>query len=124
MSGLSELGRHNGVHADHDFFLFSHNSISLFDLFRDPFLEILSDDGCAHVHNPLLRDLGQVGIVWQVVFNIRMSADEFHYSFDRQVFVLRHMQMLDGVIVQICLLSAKDIFQKVDRSIVYRIQKY
>ena len=52
-----ELGRHRGVHGDHDLFFVGHECISILDLLMDPGLEVLPQDGCADVHDPLLGHL-------------------------------------------------------------------
>ena len=52
-----ELGRHRGVHRNHDLFFVSHDCITLLNLIVDPGLEVLPQDGCADVYDPLLGHL-------------------------------------------------------------------
>ena len=49
-----------------------------------------------------------------------LRCDEVHYSLDRQIFVLGNMDVFDVVVVQVGLLAAEDIFEKVDGDIVCR----
>ena len=121
MSACGKFRSHHRVHADHDLFLFRHNGISILNLISYPILEILTDYCGTDIDNPLFWDLGQVRLVRKVEPNILMSADKLQYFLDRQVLVLRYVYVLDGVVVQVRLLSFHDVFQEVHRNIVYRI---
>ena len=110
MSAGGKLRGHHWVHADHDLFLFGHDGIALFDLLGDPLLEILSDHCNTDIDNPLLRDLGQVWLVRQVVFDVRLPCDELHHALHRQVLILGHVYMFDGIVLDICFLPAQDVF--------------
>ena len=70
MSTLRELGSHQGVHTDHDLLLVGHYGVAVLDLVCDPIFKVLSDDGSTDINNPLLRDLCQIGLVGEIVFNI------------------------------------------------------
>ena len=99
MSALGKLRGHHWVHADHDLFLFGHDGIALLDLLGDPLLEVLAHDGGADVQDPLLRDLRQVGLVGQVQVDLRVLTYEGEDLLERQVLVLRHVDVLDRVVV-------------------------
>ena len=101
-----ELGRHLGVHGDHDLLLLGHDGVPILDLFLDPLLEAGTDDGRAHVHDPLLRDLLDVGLVRQVVVDLRLRAGEGEDVLQAQAFVLWNMNILDLVVVDPALLAA------------------
>ena len=114
-----ELGRHLWVHRDHDLLLFSHQRIPFFDLSIDPFLEVSSDHGGADVHDPLLRHLREVGLIREVEIDCRLVTDELHHALEGQVLVLRHVDVLDLVVVQVRLPPRQDIFQEVDGRVVW-----
>ena len=76
MGGGMELGRHLGIHSDHDLFFVSHDSVPLLDLIRDPLLERFTDDSSTDIDDPLLGDLWQVGLVGKVAFNLRLGDSE------------------------------------------------
>ena len=110
MGALLKLRSHQRVHTDHDLLLFCHNSVPFFDLLRYPFLKILSKDGSTNVDNPLFRHLGQVWLVREVVIDIGLGINKFHDSLHRQVLVLRHVQVLDGVVGDVGLFTTEYIF--------------
>ena len=114
-----ELGHHVGVHRNHDLFLFSHYGISVLNLYRHPILEGRSQNGRAHVHDPLLGDLRQVGRVREVEVYLGVLTHEIENLFDGQVLVLRYVDDLYGIIVQICLLPLHEVFHKVHGYIIY-----
>ena len=62
-----ELGSHLGVHGDQHLLLSAHDGVSLLDLVRDPGLELATEDDCADIDDPLLRNFLQVNIVRQEV---------------------------------------------------------
>ena len=88
-----ELGHHLRVHRDHDLLLLGHEGVPVFDLLGDPLLEVLTYDGRANVHDPLLGDLRQVGRVGEVQVDLRVLADESKDLFERQVLVFRHLKI-------------------------------
>ena len=113
-----ELGGHLRIHGDHDLLLLRHERVPLLDLLGDPLLEVLAHDGGADVQDPLLRDLRQVGLVGQVQVDLRVLAHEGEDLLERQVLVLRHVDVLDGVVVQVRLLPLHDVLEEVDRRVV------
>ena len=70
MGASSKLSRHRWIDRDHDLLLVGHNGISVLYLLCNPIFEVLSDDGSTDINNPLLRDLCQIGLVGEIVFNI------------------------------------------------------
>ena len=65
VSAVLELLGHHRVHLDHQVSFFCHKLVSVLDLFADPLLERLVDDGRAHVDDPLLGRLRNVLVVWE-----------------------------------------------------------
>ena len=124
MGAGRELLRHYRVHRDHDLLFLGHQGVPFFDLRINPFLEVSSDHCGADVHDPLLRDLREVGLIREVQIDLRLVADELHHALEGQVLVLRHVDVLDLVIMQICLPPRQDIFQEVDGRIIYRRHPY
>ena len=119
MSAGLELGRHHRIHRDIDLFLLCHQSISFFYLRLNPFLEVSSDYGGANVHDPLLWDLRKIRLIREVKIYLSLVADELHHALERQVLVLRDVDILDLIIVKIRLPTCQDIFQEVDCRVVY-----
>ena len=113
-----ELGRHHGVHFDHDLLLLGHDGVALLHLRLDPGLEGLADDSRADVHNPLLGHLRHVGLVRQVIGDVGLLAGELADLLERQVLVLRHVQGLDFGVVDVRLLPRQDVLQEVDGHIL------
>ena len=72
-----ELGRHHRVHIDHDLFLLGVLGVPHFYLLGNPILERLADDRRADVHDPLFRDLRDVGLVRQIRAHLRLRIYVF-----------------------------------------------
>jgi hypothetical protein len=113
-----EFGCHCRVQGNHHLSLLSHLDVPLLDLFGDPFSELLTNNSGANIHNPLLRRLWQVNVIRQVVGNVRQVADEDYDLLDREILILRHVKVLDTVILQVGLLLVADVLQKIYRDIV------
>ena len=119
MGGSLKLGCHLRVHGDHDFLFVIHDGVPMLDLFVDPLLEALSEDGRADVHQPLLRNFGQINVIREVIVNHVQIAHEFKNLFDRQVLVLRHVQSFDLVILHVSFSPGNYVLQKVNRDVLY-----
>ena len=113
-----EFGCHCRVQGNHHLSLLSHLDVPLLDLFGDPFSELLTNNSGANIHNPLLRRLWQVNVIRQVVGNVRQVADEDHDLLDREILILRHVQVLDAVVLEVGLMLVADVLQKIDRDVV------
>ena len=61
-----KLGRHVGIHRDHDLFLFGHVRVALLLLLPDPLPERLADHRSTYVDDPLLGHLLDVRMIWKV----------------------------------------------------------
>ena len=113
MGARRELGRHGRVHGYHNLLLLGHELVSLLHLVADPVLEALPEDGRADIDNPLLGDLRKVDLIRKVLLDLRLGADELQDALDGQVLVLRYVDRLDIIIVEISFLPSKDILQEV-----------
>ena len=122
MSRLVELLGHCRVEADHHFTLLSHLLVAFFLLLSHPVLERLANNSRADVDYPLLRNLWKVLVVWQVVLNIWIIGDLFKDLLYREALVLRHMKVLDLVILNVSLLLVKDVLTKGNCHIVCKIR--
>ena len=118
VSGCTELGSHGRIHLDHDLFLLSHQGVPLFNLLRDPCPEVITNHGSTNIHNPLFRDLREVLWIWEVIGDLRPCADEVGDTLERQILILRNVDGLDLSVVEIGLLGAQDVLQKVDRHVL------
>ena len=115
-----EFGCHLWVEGDHHLSLLGHLGVPLLDLLGHPVSECITDDRGTDVHNPLLRRLRQVNIIRQVVGNVGQVADEDHDLLDGEVLILRHVHVLDAVVLQVGLLLVADVLQEIDRDVVYK----
>ena len=113
-----ELGGHLRVHRDHDLLLLGHDGVALFDLIADPFFELLAHDYSANVDNPLLWHFLQVWLIRQVHLDPRLVANERQDLLDGEVLVLRHVQRLNSVVLDVCFLARDDVLQEVNGHIV------
>ena len=113
-----KLGRHVGIHRDHDLFLFGHMCVALLLLLPDPLPERLANHRGAHVHDPLLGHLLDVWMVGEVRFNLWLTGDELEDLLERQVPVHGDVHGLDIRVVDLPLLARQDVLQKVDRDII------
>ena len=118
MSRGTELGSHDRIHLDHDLLLLCHERVALFNLLCDPGSEVITDHSRTDVDNPLLGHLGEVLGIWEVVRHLGPRADEVGDTFEGEVLVLRHVDRLDLGVVEIGLLGAQDVLQKVDRHVL------
>ena len=118
-----ELGGHLRVHRNHDLLLLSHDGVALFDLIADPFFELLAHDYSANVDNPLLRHFLQVWLIRQVHLDPRLVANERKDLLDCEVLVLRHVQRLNSVVLDVCLLARDDVFQEVNGHVICKKDK-
>ena len=119
MGGGGELLGHLGVHRDHELSLLRHLGIALLDLVGDPVLEWLTRHGSYNVDQPLLWRLGQVNRVWQVVEDARVVVDLLHDLLNRQALVLRDMEMLNLVILDVAFLLVQHVLQEVNCDVVW-----
>ena len=120
MAARGELGRHRGVHGDHDLLFVGHECISFLDLLMDPGLEVLPEDSRADINYPLLGHLAQVWLVREVHVDAALAAHVSEDFLKGETLVLRHVQRLHLVHREVGLLATKDIFQEVDRDIVWK----
>ena len=118
MRGVDELLGHLWVHRDHQLSLLGHQGVALLDLLSHPLLEWCAKHGCNDVDEPLLGRLWEVDLIGQVVGDIRVVVEEHHDLLQRQVLVLRHVEVLDAVVLEVPLLLVQDVLQEVDRDIV------
>ena len=47
-----------------------------------------------------------------------MVLGELHHAFDREVLILRNVNILYGIIVEVCFLPSENIFEEVDGHVV------
>ena len=80
MGACLKLGCHYRIHRDHDLLLLCHQSIPFFDLRLDKFFEVSSNHGGADVHDPLLRDLREIGLIREVKIDLILGANELHHA--------------------------------------------
>jgi len=113
-----EFGCHLWVEGDHHLSLLGHLGVPLLDLLGHPVSECITDDRGTDVHNPLLRRLRQVNVIRQVAGNVGQVADEDHNFFDREILILRHVQVLDVVVLQVGLVLVADVLQEIYRDVV------
>ena len=112
-----ERGGHLRVHGDHHLLLVGHLSVPVLDLLLDPGLERCANDGSADVDDPLLGRLRQVRRVRQVQLDVRLGADELADALEREVLVLRAVERLDLVVLQLPLPAVHEVFQEVNGDI-------
>ena len=115
-----ELARHVRIHCDVHFALLCHCLVPLFFAVLDPLSELRAHDGSADVDDPLLRHLGQVGLVGEVVEDAGLVAGEVEDLGQGQVLVLRDVDGLDLVVLQVELLPITEILEEVNGHIIYR----
>ena len=118
MGGGCELGSHLRVHGDHHLLLGAHDGVALFHLVMDPCSEFVAQNDSTDVDQPLLRDFGQVNVVWEEVTDVRFVSDEFEDAIDGQVLVLGHKQGLDLLVRNICFAPGQNVLQEVYGHIV------
>ena len=123
MSTVLKLRCHHRVHRDHHVSLLRHQLVSVLDLFTHPLLEGLIDDRCAHVDDPLLGRLREVLVVGEEGFDVGDVGDELENLLDAQTLVLRDVEMLDLVVLQVPLLLVQDVFEEVDRCVIWTKMK-
>ena len=115
----SELSCHLGVHGYHDLLLLSHHGVAHLYLLRDPLLEVLTDDSGAYVDEPLLRHLRDVRLVRKVEVDLRLLHSEVQNTLHCQVLVLRNVDVLNVVVVQVGFLALYDVLEEVDGHVVW-----
>ena len=118
VGGGTEFGSHGRIHLDHNLLLLSHQGVPFFDLLRDPCPKVITNHGSTNIHNPLFGDLREVLWIWEVIGDLRPCADEVGDTLERQILILRNVDGLDLTVVEIGLLGAQDVLQKVDRDIL------
>ena len=118
MGARGELGRHHGVHLDHDLLLLGHEGVALLHLVHDPVFEGRADDHGADVDDPLLGHLRQVNAIREELFDFGLGAGEGEDLLDRQVLVLGHVEGLDVVHVDVGLLPGQDVLEKVNGDVI------
>ena len=91
MGGGTVLGGHLRVHSDHHLLLGIHEHVSFLNLVMDPLLEAITQNGSTYVDDPLLWHLWEVNVVWKVVGDIGLVADEFKDPLEGKVLVLRNI---------------------------------
>ena len=106
-----ELGQHLWVHGDHDLLLFRHRCIPVLDLLADPLLEAVSEHGGTDIHEPLLRDLRDIDLVGEVLLDPWVLRREGQDLLDGEVAVLRDVDGLDVVDVDVALALAQDVLE-------------
>ena len=120
MCARLKLGRHVGIHGDHDLFLFGHVCVALLLLLAGPLLERLADHRSTYVHNPLLGHLLDVWMVREIRLNLRLAGDELEDLLERQVPVHGDVHGLDIRVVDLPLLARQDVLQEIDRDIIWK----
>ena len=120
MSRCFKSSRHLRVHGDHDLLFFAHQCITLLNLLRDPFLELITQNSRNCVDEPLLWDFWHVDLVWEVHEHVRLVDDELEDLFDGEVLVLRHVNCLDLVVVDVRFPPGQDILKEIYRDVVIR----
>ena len=123
MGASSELSRHRWIDCNHDSLLVNHDGVAFLDLFVHPLLEVLTDDGRANVDYPLLWNLLQIRLIWQVILDCRLAHDEVEDLLKREILVLRHVHRLDVCVMQVLLLPRNDVFQEVNGHVIYINEK-
>ena len=118
MGGGLELGRHLGIHGDHDLLLLAHQCIPLLHLLRDPGLELFTENSRDDVDQPLLWDFRHVDLVGEVHEHVGLVDDELEDLLDGEVLVLRHVEGLHLVVVDVCLPPGQDVLEEVDGDVV------
>ena len=113
-----ELRSNHWVHRDHHVSLVRHLLVAVLDLRSDPLLERLANHSRTDIDDPLFRRLGEVLIVWEVVGDVWLTADELQDLLDRQALILRHVEVLDCIIEQEPLLLIVQVFEEIDRHVV------
>jgi len=119
VSTCSKLFRHLWIHGNHDLLLLSHKCIPFLNLLANPFLKLLAYHGSTNVDKPLFWHLRDIWLIRQVVLNIWMLLGKLHNTQDSQVLILRNMDILHGIIMEVSLFASKNIFQEVNRHIVF-----
>ena len=94
-----ELGRHLGIHGDHDLLLLRHEGVSLINLVVDPIPEWIADDRHTYVHDPLLRGMSEIGFVWEIRFDARSIGDKGEDLLQRKILIVGHGERLDISVV-------------------------
>ena len=87
----AKLSRHLRVHSYHHLFLCVHQHVSFLSLVMDPLLEAITQNGSTYVDDPLLWHLWEVNVVWKVVGDIGLVADEFKDPLEGKVLILRNI---------------------------------
>ena len=81
-------------------------------------LKVLTDDSSDHVDQPLLGHFRQVNVVRQISVNLVLVSDVLENLLNREVLVLRYVQRLDVVVVDIALAPRQDVLQEEDGDIL------
>ena len=123
VGGRAELGGHLWVDVDHDLLLLGHLGVALLDLVDHPGLERLADHGGADVDDPLLGRLRQVRVIRHVGGDVGVLHGELGDILEVEALVLRHVDRLDRPILHVRLLAGGDVLQKVDRGVVWSMEK-
>ena len=118
MGASSKLLSHTSVHGYHDLLLVGHERVPLLHLLANPVLERVAQDCGANVDDPLLRDLGQVDVVREVVLEPWLLRREGKDLLDREVLVLGHVDRLHGVDVDVRFPLREDVLEEVNGSVV------
>ena len=109
-----ELRGHHGIHVDHDLFLLSMLGVTDFNLLSYPVFERLANDGGANVHDPLFRDLGDIGLVREVRRHLWLRLQVSKDLFKGEILVVRHVQCLHLRIWDVGLSLILDVFEVID----------
>ena len=120
MGACLEFLGHVRIHCDHEVPLVCHFSIAIFDLISNPSLELISEDCSTDIDDPLLRNLLEIRLIWQVQIGHWLVTDELQDLFDGQALVLRDMDGLDVIIVHPGPFAADDVLEEVDGDIVWK----
>jgi hypothetical protein len=111
--------RDSWVHVDEHVAVLGNLSVSLLHLRLDEVRERLANPRVDHVHDPLLRQVGDVLVVWEVEWNIAVPGLRPGQQDDGgERFILRAVEVRDLGAVQGPLHAGYDVLEKVDRNVV------
>ena len=109
---ISEGGSNGGIHVDVEVVLGNYLGISIHDPLLHPVRVCFADDAEDDVGDPLLRQLGQLFLDWEVRKTLGVHVGEANDLLDRQCFILWDSQMPDLLTVDELLRAADDIFKE------------